>query len=224
MTSSERSPVQRQPMRGLAILALIGAASTAFVGGGALRRVRPDPQDRVALLATSVAQPPTTTETEVDHRKSPFAQCLVEYKKPDGSLNGESYVFHMDAAFEDSKRAEKKPSFSRLLQKSSHIWGRATTVRCLPLNSLSGIGGPCMECVRLFVGGTYGGGVIVPAMDYSQINKTQWQPDECLRLRVFGQPPVGDDIAYTETGGGSMPGHEQRMTTFCRVASFPGLG
>ena len=25
-------------------------------------------------------------------------------QRPDGSLNGESYVFHMDAAFEDSKR------------------------------------------------------------------------------------------------------------------------
>ena len=25
-------------------------------------------------------------------------------------------------------------------------------------------------------------------------------------------------------GGGSAPGHEQRMSTFCRVASFPHLG
>lgn len=34
--------------------------------------------------------------------------------------------------------------------------------RCVPLDSLSGVGGNCLECVRLFVGGTYGGGVIVP--------------------------------------------------------------
>ena len=40
----------------------------------------------------------------------------------------------------------------------------------------------------------------VPAVDYKQPNKTQWQPSECLQLRVFGQPPVGDDIAFSETG------------------------
>ena len=34
-------------------------------------------------------------------------------------------------------------------------------LRCVPLDSLSGVGGNCLECVRLFVGGTYGGGVIV---------------------------------------------------------------
>ena len=37
-------------------------------------------------------------------RKSPFAQCLVEFNKPDGSLHGESWLFHMDAAFEDTRR------------------------------------------------------------------------------------------------------------------------
>lgn len=206
----------------------------------------------------------------------------------------------MDAAFEDTR------SFPRLLKKSSYIWGRDTNVRCVPLDSLSGVGGNCLECVRLFVGGTYGGGVIVPAVDYQQPNKTSWQPSECLQLRVFGQPPVGDDITFSETGaifaisiaiavgsaqlpapagshpagaapgpdaaqpvppvdllpegrgpdwnwridstnrppdrmvpapytpflgqgwadqgGGSAPGHEQRMSTFCRVASFPHLG
>ena len=40
----------------------------------------------------------------------------------------------------------------------------------------------------------------VPAVDYKQPNKTQWQPSECLQLRVFGQPPVGDDITFSETG------------------------
>lgn len=64
----------------------------------------------------------------------------------------------------------------------------------------------------------------VPAVDYSQPSKADWSPSECLQLRVFGQPPVGDDITETETGGGSAPGHEQRMSTFCRVASFPHLG
>lgn len=68
------------------------------------------------------------------------------------------------------------------------------------MDSLSGVGGNCLECVRLFVGGTYGGGVIVPAVDYQQPNKTSWQPSECLQLRVFGQPPVGDDITFSETG------------------------
>jgi len=42
----------------------------------------------------------------------------------------------------------------------------------------------------------------VPAVDYQQPNKTSWQPSECLQLRVFGQPPVGDDITFSETGGG----------------------
>eukprot|EP00438_Fugacium_kawagutii_P029534 Skav228089 [mRNA] locus=scaffold913:465208:469689:- [translate_table: standard] len=164
-------------------------------------------------------------------RKSPFAQCLVDHGRPDGSLHGESWLFHMDAAFEDTQRhsavvtAEKKPSFPRLLKKSSYIWGRDTAVRpCVPLDSLSSVGGTCLECVRLFVGGTYGGALKVPAVDYQQPNKTNWQPSECLQLRVFGQPPVGDDITFSETGGGSAPGHEQRMSTFCRVASFPHLG
>ncbi|CAK9038274.1 unnamed protein product [Durusdinium trenchii] len=130
----------------------------------------------------------------------------------------------MDAAFEDTQRAEKKPSFPRLLKKSSYIWGRNTNVRCVPLDSLVSVGGSCLECVRLFVGGIYGGGVIVPAVDYGEPNKTDWQPSECLQLRVFGQPPVGDDIKYAETGGGTAAGHEQRMSTFCRVASFPHLG
>lgn len=39
-----------------------------------------------------------------------------------------------------------------------------TLCRCIPLDSLSSVGGSCLECVRLFVGGTYGGGVIVPGM------------------------------------------------------------
>ena len=30
-------------------------------------------------------------------------ECM-EAPRPDGSLNGESYVFHMDAAYEDTKR------------------------------------------------------------------------------------------------------------------------
>ena len=29
---------------------------------------------------------------------------------------------------------------------------------------------------------------------------------------------------FSGPGGGSAPGHEQRMSTFCRVASFPHLG
>jgi len=32
--------------------------------------------------------------------------------------------------------------------------------RCVPLDSLVSVGGSCLECVRLFVGGIYGGGVI----------------------------------------------------------------
>ncbi|CAJ1462389.1 unnamed protein product [Effrenium voratum] len=167
--------------------------------GAALLLLTGQAFDRTARAATSIAQPPPPTDTAVDHRKSPFAQCLVEYRRLDGSIHGESWLFHMDAAFEDSQRAEKKPSFPRLLQKSSHIWGRSTSVRCVPLNSLSHLG-PCAECVRLFVGGTYGGGVIVPAIDYSQPSKRDWHPAECLELRVFGQPPVGDDITDTETG------------------------
>lgn len=217
-------------VRGAVLVASIVVAvhvAESFVGGfwSSFGVSRAKTGDRMtSRSATLIAKPPTPTDTEVDYRKSPFAQCLVEFNKPDGSLHGESWLFHMDAAFEDTRRAEKKPSFPRLLKKSSYIWGRDTNVRCVPLDSLSGVGGNCLECVRLFVGGTYGGGVIVPAVDYQQPNKTSWQPSECLQLRVFGQPPVGDDITFSETGGGSAPGHEQRMSTFCRVASFPHLG
>lgn len=168
-------------------------------------------------------EPPAPPEVgTASRRESPFAQCLVEYSGQDGSSKGETWLFHMDAASEDEARAEKKPSFPRLLKKSSHIWARTTSVTCSPLDSLDGIS-TCVECVRLFVGGTYGGGVIVPAIDYKQPTKTTWAPKECLGLRALQQPPVGDDIAYTETGGGGMLGHEQRMSTFCRTATFQGF-
>lgn len=178
----------------------------------------------VRRAGAAIAEPPAPPDIDVGRKGEPlFAQCLVEYTGRDGSAKGETWLFHMDAAFEDEARAEKKPSFPRLLKKSSHIWGRSTAVRCSPLETVEEVVGPCAECIRLFVGGTYGGGVIVPAFDYKDPTKTVWEPKECLGLRALQQPPVGDDISYTESGGGGMPGHEQRMSTFCRTATFPGF-
>ena len=48
----------------------------AFVGGRTSPR-----RSTSARRGTAIAQPPPPTETEVDYRKSPFAQCLVEFKK-----------------------------------------------------------------------------------------------------------------------------------------------
>ena len=58
-------------------------------------------------------------------RKSPFAQCLVEFNKPDGSLHGESWLFHMDAAFEDTRRRADRGEGAR---GGDWNWGRISLI------------------------------------------------------------------------------------------------
>ena len=63
--------------------------------------------------------------------------------------------------------------------------------RCGPLDSLSGVSGNCLECIRLFVGGTYGGGVIAARMKTLLVACT---PKRCLPwtirspARLIGAP------------------------------------
>lgn len=198
----------------------------AFVAGPKLRS---DRGERLSTLgrhygATSIADPPAPPETEEDSgRRARFAQCFVQYSDLNGRPKGESWVFHMEAAEENSALAEKKPSFPRLLKKNAYIWGRNTTVKCSPYESVPDLGGPCVECVRLFVGGLYGGGVIVPAFDPKNPKQSSWTAEQCMDLKKH-QPP-SDDVAadYAETAGGGAPGHEPRMSPFCRSALWGGL-
>eukprot|EP00401_Gymnodinium_catenatum_P030302 CAMPEP_0117554316 /NCGR_PEP_ID=MMETSP0784-20121206/50692_1 /TAXON_ID=39447 /ORGANISM="" /LENGTH=244 /DNA_ID=CAMNT_0005351479 /DNA_START=170 /DNA_END=904 /DNA_ORIENTATION=- len=189
---------------------------TGDPGVGTKRRLT-----KLPVAATLVAEPPAPPITGIGKERKPkFAQCIVEYNDKSGKARGEGWLFHIEAATEDEARAEVKPSFPRLLKRSAHIWVRDTAVTCTPLETLPVLGAPCAECVRFFTGGIYGTGLTVPAVDYSNPKKTAWDAAECLALREV-QPPT--DGVPSEGGGGSMAGHETRMSPFCRTNTFPGF-
>jgi hypothetical protein len=184
---------------------------------------------RQSLLAmryrTSIAEPPAPPALEEKRERKPrFAQCMVSYTdKKLGKKGAESWVFHIEAAEENDKIAEKKPSFPRLLKKNAYIWGRNTMVNCAPLEEVPDIGGPCIECVRLFAGGLYGGGMVVPAFDSKHPSKKSWTAKECLSLRESDQPPNDAADSYAESADSVASGHEPKMSPFCRSGIFSDL-
>eukprot|EP00930_Biecheleria_cincta_P069086 TRINITY_DN56871_c0_g1_i1.p1 TRINITY_DN56871_c0_g1~~TRINITY_DN56871_c0_g1_i1.p1 ORF type:complete len:281 (-),score=20.13 TRINITY_DN56871_c0_g1_i1:228-1070(-) len=197
----------------------ICSSTTSFAQATFIGIVR-DRKLKTSVAALVLEKPPAPPITDVESgRKPKYAQCIVEYKD-NSKAKGEGWLFHMEAATEDESRAEVKPSFLRLLRRSAHIWARNTTITCTSHEMLPQLGGPCAECVRFFTGGIYGGGVIVPAIDYKNPGKAAFGAEECLAL-IEQQPPK--DGVPSETGGGSMSGHDTRMSPFCRTNTFPGF-
>lgn len=176
---------------------------------------------------TGIMEPPAPPRTRDrgGDREPRFAQCMVQYTNGEGRQSGESWLFHIEAAVENAAIAEKKPSFPRLLKKNAYIWGRDTTVKCSAEETVPELGAPCIECVRLFVGGLYGSGVIVPAFDKKNPSRgrSSWTAEECLALRDKEQPPNNVADSYAETSGGGAPGHEPRMSPFCRTGIYSSL-
>lgn len=188
---------------------------------------RPSQRQSLTTLRyrTSIAEPPAPPALEEKRDKEPrFAQCMVSYKDSKlGKVGAESWVFHIADAEENEKIAEKKPSFPRLLKANAYIWGRNTMVNCAPLEEVPDIGGPCIECIRLFAGGLYGGGVVVPAFDSKHPSKSSWTAKECLSLRESGQPPNDDTaVAFAESAD-AVTGQEAKMSPFCRSGIFSDL-